>query len=106
MTQTVYQILYWRQIPLQVKARAGGSRERAAVQLSERFQKAADEAAMRAGMNSTDAYLQEMRQGPWVEAEGDPGAVARQIGQQLEAEYTDERLAALVRGAEMGGEEH
>jgi hypothetical protein len=100
MTQTVYQILYWRKIPLQVKARAGGSRERAAVQLSERFQKAADEAAMRTGLRSTDAYLQEMEQGPWIEAEGDPQTVARRIGEQLEAEYPNERLAALIRGGD------
>src|SRR3990170_1386325 len=49
------QVVYWRQIPAQVKARQGN--ERASRPLSERFQQAIDEAAMRAGLSGTDAYL-------------------------------------------------
>ena len=53
-------VIYWRDIPAQVKATgADGSARRV---LSERFQKAIDAAAMRAGLIEADAYLGEWRQ--------------------------------------------
>ncbi|HEY9539704.1 MAG TPA: virulence factor, partial [Kiloniellaceae bacterium] len=48
-------VVYWRDIPAQVIAKAG--RKTAKVQLSERFEKAIDRAAMRAKLTGTDAYL-------------------------------------------------
>ena len=42
-----YQILYWHDIPLQVKAQVG--RTRSSKPLSERFQVAVDNASMEAG---------------------------------------------------------
>jgi hypothetical protein len=44
---TEIQVVFWRDIPAQVKARRG--RERAARGLDPRFQEAVDAAAMRAG---------------------------------------------------------
>ena len=41
---TTYQVLYWHDIPLQV--RAGGRRDRASIELPIRFQEAVDNAAM------------------------------------------------------------
>jgi hypothetical protein len=52
-----YQIVSWRDIPAQVKARSG--RTRAGRELSERFQVFIDRAAMRAGLFNTDDYLAE-----------------------------------------------
>jgi hypothetical protein len=89
----------WRAIPAQVTA--GKGRGAARAQLSERFQEAIDAAAMRAGLSGTDAYLEEWRRetrscGDDLETEVEAAAAG------LEAAYTDERLAALVRA---GGEE-
>ena len=52
---TTYQILFWYDIPVQV--RAGGRRERVSVELPARFQAAIDSAAMAAGLTGTDGYL-------------------------------------------------
>ena len=88
------QIVYWRDIPAQVKARAG--RERGAAQCSQRFQDAIDAAAMRAGLIGTDDYLAEWRTGDSIEREGSPDGVARAAVAELEAAYSDERLRALI----------
>ena len=88
------QIVYWRDIPAQVKVRAG--RERGAAQCSQRFQDAIDAAAMRAGLIGTDDYLAEWRTSDGVEREGAPDAVAQTAAAELEAAYSDERLRALI----------
>lgn len=96
-----YQIVYWRDIPAQVKVRAG--RERAARPLSERFQVFIDRAAMRAGMFNSDDYLSEWRNGEAIERDGAPGAVAEAVIAELEAAYPDDRLEQL---AQNGGKEN
>ena len=50
-------IVYWRDIPAQVIVKAG--RQSAKRQLTERFEKAIDRAAMRANLRDTDSYLAE-----------------------------------------------
>jgi hypothetical protein len=89
-----YQIVYWRDIPAQVKVKAG--RERAARQLSERFQVYIDRAAMRAGLFNTDDYLNEWRTSEAVEREGTAEAVAEAVAAELESAYSDERLETLT----------
>ncbi len=91
---TTYQIVYWRAIPAQVKARQGDVRVSKA--LTNRFQEAIDEAAMQAGMIGTDDYLAEWRTSDAQEREGEPGTVAAAVAAGLEAEYTDEHLKALA----------
>ena len=91
-----YQITYWKNIPSMVSAREG-RRDRAKVELNERFQVAIDEAAMRAGLIGTDAYLEQWRRDEWQAREGTPGDVAAAVAAELEAEYTPERLAKLLR---------
>ena len=54
-------ILYWRDIPSQVIVKAG--RTAAKRELSERFIRAIDAAAMHAGAKSADAYLDDWRRG-------------------------------------------
>jgi hypothetical protein len=89
-------LIYWRDIPSQVIVQRGRVREKA--QLSARFQEAIDRAAMRAGKGSSDAYLSEWRR----VIESDPSThdlrniVAGEI-ERLEREYSEDRLAALIR---------
>ncbi|HET7009868.1 MAG TPA: virulence factor [Anaerolineales bacterium] len=91
---TRVQIVYWRDIPAQVKARDG--RQRAARPLSDRFQQAIDEAAMRAGLSGTDAYLAEWRTSDREERSESPADAAEATARELEAAYPASRLASLV----------
>ena len=99
-----YQILYWRDIPAQVKAKAG--RRRLGRPLSPRFQAAIDEAAMRAGKAGADEYLAEWRAGDWVESEEKPEEIVDAVVEGLEAEYSSVRLKSLIgRGGWEAGQE-
>lgn len=53
-------VIFWRDIPAQVKARAG--RERVSVPLPDRFMVAVDRAATIAGKTTTDEYIAEWRE--------------------------------------------
>jgi len=53
-------VIYWRDIPAQVTAK--GEAGSARVQLTDRFQKAIDAAAMKAGLVDMDLYLEDWHQ--------------------------------------------
>jgi hypothetical protein len=91
---TSYQIVYWRDIPAQVKV--GSGRQRVARQMSLRFQEAIDRAAMRSGLFNTDDYLAEWRTGAAEEREGAPEVVADAVLAEIEAAYDARRLEALA----------
>jgi hypothetical protein len=91
-------IVYWRDIPAQVIVKKG--RDTAKVQLTERFEKAIDRAAMRAHLRDTDSYLAEWRRGAPVVVSDDLQAEADKKAAELEAAYPDDRLKVLV---EAGG---
>lgn len=86
--------VYWRDIPAQVIARK--DRDSAKAMLSNRFQKAIDRAAMRAGRDGSDAYLAEWRResracGDELQAEVDAAVAA------LDAAYSDDDLDTLAK---------
>jgi len=87
-------ILYWRDIPAQVIAKAG--RRSAKRVLDERFEKAIDRAAMRAKLRDTDSYLAHWRRGEPQPCADDLESVAAETAQRLEQDYDEARLAALV----------
>lgn len=87
-------LLYWRDIPSQVIVKAG--RKSAKRELSERFIRAIDAAAMRSGASDTDAYLADWRRADPVECGDDLEAEAQVAADRLEAEYDNARLAALA----------
>jgi Virulence factor len=88
-------VLYWRDIPSQVIVKAG--RAAAKRQLSERFIRAIDAAAMHAGAKSNDAYLAEWRRGEAVPCGDDLEAEAAAAADRLEKEYDTHRLAILAK---------
>lgn len=90
-----FQIVYWRDIPAQVKVRAG--RQRLSKPLSKRFEVAIDEAAMRAGKTDSNDYLAEWRNGEWEEREGDLETTVDALVAELENDYPPERLRTLIR---------
>ena len=87
------QIVYWRDIPAQVKVKLG--RERATRPLSDRFQIVIDRAAMRAGLFNTDDYLEAWRTVDLPGRDGEPQTVAEAVAAEFEAAYSDERLEKL-----------
>lgn len=95
-------IVYWRDIPAQVIVKAG--RKAAKRQLTERFEKAIDRAAMRAKLRDTDSYLSEWRRAEPVACGDDLEAEADTAAQQLESEFDDARLAALVDAGGLAAE--
>lgn len=90
---TQYQIVYWRDIPAQIKVRQGS--RRVSRQLTSRFQEAIDEAAMRGQATDTDDYLAEWRSSEWQTSEEDAEQLADALAAQIEKEYSAERLRDL-----------
>jgi hypothetical protein len=84
----------WRDIPSLVIAKSG--RKKTKVQLSERFQKAIDRAAMKAGRQGSEAYLHDWQRS-YEKCAGELEAVAITAAEQLEKSYSDEKLERLVR---------
>jgi hypothetical protein len=82
-----YQILYWHDIPVQV--RAGGRRDRHAEALPDRFQEAVDSAAMRAGLTGSDAYTDGFQWGEQQERDGTAEAVAKAVAAELSAQFME-----------------
>ena len=87
-------VLYWRDIPSQVIVKAG--RKSAKRELPERFIRAIDAAAMRAGASGADAYLADWRRADPVECGDDLEAEAQAAADRLEAEFDTAKLAALA----------
>ena len=86
-----YQILYWRDIPAQVKIYT--KRRPTSHALSSRFQVAIDRIAMEEGLTGTEAYLDQWQWSEKKPIEGDPSEIAARIIEQVEREG-DEQLAA------------
>jgi hypothetical protein len=83
-----YQVLYWRHIPLGVKATdlSGTVREN----LPERFQRAVDQLAMQDGKTSTSAYTSMFHWSRPEECEGTAAEVAREVAAEIAAWWPDE----------------
>jgi len=90
-----YQIIYWRDIPAQVKGRSGAVRS--AREFSPRFQEAIDAAAMTSGAAGTDEYLSAWRTSEWQSGDGEVEQLLDKIVAKFEGDYTDERLSALKK---------
>jgi len=88
-------IVYWRDIPSEVIVKSG--RTAAKRELSERFIRAIDAAAMHAKAKSADDYLAEWRKSAAVSCGDDLEAEAAAAAARLEAEYDTHRLALLAK---------
>ena len=88
-------VVFWRDIPAQVLVREG-RRTTVRVKLPERFEKAIDMAAMRAGATDDDAYVSEWRKTPLGEVESDGRAEAEALAARLDREFPPERLRTFV----------
>jgi hypothetical protein len=89
-----YQITSWRELPSLVVARDGDTQ--AKVPLPQRFQEAIDEAAMRLGDTSADAYLAGWVRGPWTAGDGAPADLAAAVVAELEDRLTPDAVTAFL----------
>lgn len=80
-----YQILYWYDIPTQVRVREG--RERVSKPLSPRFMEAVDSAAMRARLTGADDYPRGFKWSEGRTRDGTPEEVVDAVVAELEAQY-------------------
>jgi hypothetical protein len=97
-------VVYWRDIPAQVIVKRG--RTAAKRQLTERFEKAIDRAAMRAKLRDTDSYLAEWRRADPIPCGDDLEAEAAAAAARLETEWPDERLDRAVAQGGLDSAEH
>ncbi len=87
--------VYWRDIPSQVIVKSG--RQAAKRELSKRFLRAIDLAAMHAKTKGADDYLANWRRSQPVACSDDLESEAETAAARLEAEYDTHRLAVLAR---------
>jgi hypothetical protein len=87
--------IYWRDIPAQVVGRAG-RKNGFKKELEPRFAKAIDRAAMRAGRGASNAYLEDWRRVA-EEVSGDLEAMVNERVMELENQFDDEYLEAVVK---------
>jgi hypothetical protein len=88
-------VVYWRDIPSQVRGRKG-RKTACKQQLHERFQKAIDRAAMRAGRGSSDDYIADWRR----ESRPCDGELERAVSDevsQLESAFPPDFLEKVIR---------
>ncbi len=84
-SMTVYQVLYWKDIPAQVRVYHG--KRPVNRQMPERFQLEIDRVAMAEGLADTDAYLDQWQ---WTEKKERPGnaeTVMNVLIEEIEREY-------------------
>ncbi len=86
--------IYWRDIPAQVIGQKG--RKRHKKELSRRFAKAIDRAAMRAGRGSSHAYLEDWRREN-RKVEGDLETLVNEALSELEEQFPEDVLEKVVK---------
>ena len=95
-----YQIIYWRDVPTQVRVKAG--RKRASSMLPQRFQQTMYRAAYRAKAISGDAYSESFRQSEWQTISTELAksttldAIVQSIVHTIDVDYSDEQLNGLA----------
>jgi hypothetical protein len=78
-----YTILYWQEIPSQIKAE--DDQDDVRLPLDDRFMERIDQLAVQRGLQGTDDYLAQWRWSDQQEREGTAEEVARAIKRELEA---------------------
>lgn len=91
---TEYQIIYWRDVPVQVRVRQG--RERVSQLLPERFQAAAKRAAYRGRAITGEAYMSAWNSTPWQNHTATFDEALATIVAAVEADYPPELLVHLI----------
>ena len=86
-------ILYWKEIPVQVKAE--NDQTAISVPLDHRFQEAADAIAMMDGSYGSDEYLDAWQWGQKSDSDLDPEQAANQLAQRINKGMPDDFVARI-----------
>lgn len=78
-----YKILYWQEIPTQVRAKDAG--DKVNVPLSPKFMEQIDRLAVQRGLQGSDDYLAQWRWSAEEERDGSAQEVAESVAAELEA---------------------
>lgn len=81
----VYQVLYWKDIPAQIRVYEG--KRPNAFEMPEWFQKEIDRVAMKEGLAGTDDYLDLWQWSDKMERDGGVDEVASAVLMELEQDY-------------------
>ncbi len=79
-----YKILYWQEVPSQIKAE--DAEDDVTITLPPKFQEQIDRLAVQRGLQGSDDYLAQWRWSDEEEREGSAVDVAEQVKAELEAE--------------------
>jgi len=90
-----YQILYWHDIPSQVRAR--DKTGRVSKELPERFMNAVDKVAMIANLTDGDLYSEGFHWGDWQERDGSAEDIASTIVSELDEQYPEIDFRTLAK---------
>jgi Virulence factor len=85
IVMTLYQILYWQDIPSQVKA--WDDFDETKVELAPRFAARIDQSAQSQGLTQADDYLGQWNWSKEQERDGSPDEVARAVKSELESKF-------------------
>jgi Virulence factor len=85
LTVAFYQILYWQDIPSQV--RAWDDFDEVKIELGPKFVALIDQSAQTQGLTGNDDYLAQWKWGDELEREGDAQDVANALKRELEAKH-------------------
>jgi len=80
-----YQILYWRDIPAQIKVYEGS--KAVSRPLPDSFQQAIDRVAMAEGLIGSDEYLDQWHWSPKLARPGTTGEILEALLQEIEKEH-------------------
>ena len=80
-----YKILYWQEIPSQIKADDGA--DEVSLAMPARFMQRIDDLALRRGLHGTDDYLEQWNWSEEQEREGTAAEVAEAVMAELEAKW-------------------
>jgi hypothetical protein len=96
-------IVYWRDMPAQVIAKAG--RKSAKAELPKRFMEAIDAAAMRSGAQDSGTYLEGWRRGDPTACPDDLDSAVAETVAAIDQAYDAARLKHLIAngGKDRGG---
>lgn len=91
-------VIYWRDIPAQIVAESGRGRNRtqAKRELHRRFALAIDEAAMRAGADKSDDYLEDWHRGTPSACTDLLEQEAETLAAQIEHDFNPAKLRVLI----------
>jgi len=81
----IYQILYWQDVPSQVKA--WDDFDETKVELSSKFIAIIDQSAKEQGLTSEDDYLNQWRWSEEMERQGNAEEVAKAVKKELEQKF-------------------